>query len=148
MGTNVSEILIEIHIFSFKKMHLKLSSAKTRSLCLGLNVFTKQRKNILMTGRTNSDSLTLTLLFTQISYSTSTDVFARSQPESNVDFIGISPQWFEIIILYSMFWSPICRIIASCHRLYSTELHISRAPRSDFEGQTLHLQRTYRTKSP
>ena len=35
LGTNFSEILIEIQIFSFKKMHLKMSSAKCR---LGLNV--------------------------------------------------------------------------------------------------------------
>ena len=28
LGTNFSEILIETHIFSFKKMHLKMSSAK------------------------------------------------------------------------------------------------------------------------
>ena len=30
LGTNYSEILIEIHTFSFKKMHLKMSSAKRR----------------------------------------------------------------------------------------------------------------------
>ena len=29
-GTNFSEILIEIDVFSFKKMHLKMSSAKWR----------------------------------------------------------------------------------------------------------------------
>ena len=38
LGTNVSEMLIEIHTFSFKKMHLKMSSAKRRPFCLGLNV--------------------------------------------------------------------------------------------------------------
>ena len=35
-----SEILIEIYTFSFKKMHLKTSSAKRRPFCLGLIVFT------------------------------------------------------------------------------------------------------------
>ena len=35
---NFSEILIEIHAFSFKKMHLKMSSGKWRPFCLGLNV--------------------------------------------------------------------------------------------------------------
>ena len=39
VGTNVSDILIGIHTFSFKKVHLKISSAKWRPLCLGLNVF-------------------------------------------------------------------------------------------------------------
>ena len=40
LGTNFNEILIGIQAFSFKKMHLKLSSAKWRPFCLGLNVLT------------------------------------------------------------------------------------------------------------
>ena len=40
MGTNFTEILVEIHAFSFKKMHLKMSSGKWRPFCLGLNVLT------------------------------------------------------------------------------------------------------------
>ena len=39
LGTNFSEILIEIYIFSFKKMHLKMSSGNWQPFCLGLNVF-------------------------------------------------------------------------------------------------------------
>ena len=38
LGTNFSEILIAILIFSFKKMRLKGSSVKWRSFCLSLNV--------------------------------------------------------------------------------------------------------------
>ena len=38
LGTNFSEILIGILTFSFKKMRLKVSSAKRRPFCLGLNV--------------------------------------------------------------------------------------------------------------
>ena len=37
LGTNFSEILIEIYTFSFKKMHLKMSSAEFRPFCLGPN---------------------------------------------------------------------------------------------------------------
>ena len=40
LGTNFSEMLIEIHTFSFKKIHLKMSSGKWRSFCLGFNVLT------------------------------------------------------------------------------------------------------------
>ena len=40
LGTNFSEILIKIPTFSFKKMRLKVSSAKWRPFCLGLNVLT------------------------------------------------------------------------------------------------------------
>ena len=38
LGTNFSEILIEIYTFSFKKMHLKMSSGKWWPSCLGLNM--------------------------------------------------------------------------------------------------------------
>ena len=38
LGTNFSEMLIEIHTFSFNKIHLKMSSGKWRPFCLGLNV--------------------------------------------------------------------------------------------------------------
>ena len=41
LGTNFSEILSEIHSLSFRKMHLKMSSAKWRPFCLGLNVLNK-----------------------------------------------------------------------------------------------------------
>ena len=37
LGTNFSEILGEIHSFSFSKMHLKISSATWRLFGLGLN---------------------------------------------------------------------------------------------------------------
>ena len=36
-GTNFSEFLIGIQTFSFRKLHLKTSSAKWRLFCLGLN---------------------------------------------------------------------------------------------------------------
>ena len=38
LGTKFNSILIEIHTFSFKKMHLEKSYAKWRPFCLGLNV--------------------------------------------------------------------------------------------------------------
>ena len=41
-GIKFSEISIEILTFSLKKMRLKVSSAKCRSFCLGLNVLTLQ----------------------------------------------------------------------------------------------------------
>ena len=44
LGTKFNEILIEIHTFSFKKMHLKMLSAKWRPFWLGPNVLTPQRQ--------------------------------------------------------------------------------------------------------
>ena len=38
LGIKFSEILVEINAFSFKKMHLKMSSARWCLICLGLNV--------------------------------------------------------------------------------------------------------------
>ena len=38
LTTNFSEILIEIHTFSFNKMHLNMAFAKWRQFCLDLNV--------------------------------------------------------------------------------------------------------------
>ena len=40
LGTHFTEFLVEILIFSFKKMRLKASSAKRRPFCLGLNELT------------------------------------------------------------------------------------------------------------
>ena len=47
LGTNFNEISIEIHILSFKKMHLKMSSGKWRTFCLGLNVLLIKIDNML-----------------------------------------------------------------------------------------------------
>ena len=43
LRTNSSEIVIEIKLISFKKMHLEMSSAKWLSFCLGLNVLMRCR---------------------------------------------------------------------------------------------------------
>ena len=38
LGANASDIAIEIHTFSFKKMHLKMSSGIYPSFCLGVKL--------------------------------------------------------------------------------------------------------------
>ena len=48
LGTNFSEMLSEIHTFSFKKIHLKMSSGKWRPFCLGLNVLTHCRSGSIL----------------------------------------------------------------------------------------------------
>ena len=47
-GTKFSEILIEIHKFPLKKMHLKTSSAKLRPFCLGLNVLNTENQELVV----------------------------------------------------------------------------------------------------
>ena len=48
LGTNASEISIGIHTFSFKKMHLNMSSAKWRPFCLGLNVLIEDAPSLTL----------------------------------------------------------------------------------------------------
>ena len=49
LGTNLSEILSEMHTFLFKKMYLKMWSAKWRPFRLFLNVLTQGRPGPLFT---------------------------------------------------------------------------------------------------
>ena len=56
LGTNFSEILIGIQTFSFKKMLLKMSSAKWRPFCLGLNVLTHNCNSADTQGNSNDEN--------------------------------------------------------------------------------------------
>ena len=56
LGTNFSEILIEILTFSFKKICLKVSSANRRPFCLGLNVLMPWCVQFLTRGTHTSSS--------------------------------------------------------------------------------------------
>ena len=47
LRTNFNGILSEIHTFSLKKMHLKMSSGKWRPFCLGLNVLISLQWHVL-----------------------------------------------------------------------------------------------------
>ena len=64
-GTNFSEILIEIHTFSLKKMHLKMSSAKRRPFCLGFNVLKWSKKSFIQDLNKNKE---LNMLKSQIQH--------------------------------------------------------------------------------
>ena len=46
LGTNFSEILIEIQTFSLKKIRLKTASAKRRPFCLGLNMLMNENDKL------------------------------------------------------------------------------------------------------
>ena len=54
-----SGILIEIHTFPFKNMHLKMSSGKWRPFCLGLNVLTLFGAQSSQQNETNKPSRTI-----------------------------------------------------------------------------------------
>ena len=63
LGTKFSEIIIEIHISSFKKMFLKISSGKWQPFCLGLNVLTNSGAEARIF-QDNSTSQEICTLFT------------------------------------------------------------------------------------
>ena len=48
LRTNFNEKVSEIHTFSFKKMHVKMSSGISRPFCLGLNVLNQGYTHIKM----------------------------------------------------------------------------------------------------
>ena len=58
LWTNLSEILIQIVTFSFKKMRLKVSSGKWRPVCLSLNVSMHFHNPLMCYGMWNKSSLT------------------------------------------------------------------------------------------
>ena len=45
LGTNFSEILIKIHTFLFRKMHLEMMSGKCQPFCLSLNILNHYSSN-------------------------------------------------------------------------------------------------------
>ena len=63
LGTYFSEILIEIPTFSLKKICLKISSAKCRPFCLGLNVLTQDCDNYGVLANSNGVILAISLLY-------------------------------------------------------------------------------------
>ena len=68
LGTNFSEMLIEIHTFSLKKIRLKMSSAKCCSFRFGLNVLKSTRKQI-------QSSVLLTIRFPSQGFNDAKGVF-------------------------------------------------------------------------
>ena len=66
LGTNFSEILIEIQTFSLKKIRLKMSSAKCCSFRLGLNVLTHCHwcQHVALRNLINIDSINHWRVFT------------------------------------------------------------------------------------
>ena len=58
LGTNLSEIQIEIQNFPFAKMHLKMSSAKSRPFCPG-----ESNKPMTAPMMTNQNQVFLEIIF-------------------------------------------------------------------------------------
>ena len=69
LGTNFSEILNEIHSFSFKETHLKMSSAKWRLSRIGLNELNHAQCAVLRCVFVAVSSILSRLMFSLYTYS-------------------------------------------------------------------------------
>ena len=97
LGTNFSEILIGIQTFSFKKLHLKTSSAKWRLFCLGLNELKSGLRwkkyvpiNVVVPC---SLSVSVTLLASKWSVNLLIKFFAKSAVTLTLEFQGQIMNW-------------------------------------------------------
>ena len=97
-GTKFSEILIEILTFSFKKMSLKVSSAKWRPFYLSLNVLTMIFKHTLASGYAASQSdarfetLNMTLIIeTSKNWAKMTYMYTETQQNTTSQDLYILP---------------------------------------------------------
>ena len=96
LGTKLSEILIAIHIFSFKKMHLKMSSGKWRPCCLGLNVIIFNTNQHVLYAKQNFLFYKKHLLFPHITWKcTNWNVFVEPKKYS---------LWCKNIIWIILLW--------------------------------------------
>ena len=114
LGTNFSEILIEIRTFSFKKMHLKVSSAKRRPFCLGLNLLTHWPH-----GRwwRNVESIIFKFLIQNISWGAYFEIAIRWMLQNHMASLGHN----ELTTWITMIWvrSQNCRCLVTwfCYQL-------------------------------
>ena len=102
LGTNFSEILIEILTLSFKKMRLKVSSAKRRPFCLGLNVLTQLLYSLIV--KTYAAVLwTITIPDSKVHGANMGAIWGRQDPGGP----HVGPMNFVI-------WDPIIEISSQC----------------------------------
>ena len=97
-GTNFSEISIEIYIFSFKKMYLKMSSGKWWPCCLGHNVLTEDQIH-------NGATLDVAYPILSTYHACWCPDNLRSQHYSDVIMDAIASQITSLTIVYSTVYS-------------------------------------------
>ena len=112
LGTNLSEFLTKIYIFSFKKMHLKISSGNWCPFCLGLNVPIRVlRPND--SGRTRSIPVALcdrNLSYWILTISTISSMNMRINNESEILNIFFSKTKIRLLFHRGVHWSVADRV--------------------------------------
>ena len=108
LGTNFSEILCKIHAFSFKKMHMKMSSTKWRQFCLGLSELALDIWICII----HLDSYVLAMNFAELNF------MLCSHPVQEVFY------WRGVSgccrVATATLWDPTPRGLTGCHPLRDT----------------------------
>ena len=102
LGTNFSEILIEVLIFSFSKMRLKVSSVKWQPFCLSLNVLTTLWKNLVdqrTTWPLNSYCSPYNVISTNHRPSQKIGVYIKTSPNFHVVQVNDLCLWHMVFII-------------------------------------------------
>ena len=104
LETDFSEILIEIHTFSFKKMYLKMSSGKWRPLCLSLNVLTLSISKFQMNScYLSTDDFQVALLdLRQSEGATASEVMLQHMCRINCYPTTTNNDWLQVMRMFLM----------------------------------------------
>ena len=131
LGTNFSEFLVEILIFSFKKMRLKVSSAKRRPFCLGLNELTVRAR---MSFRINATEYMVACLLLTVDWNHARHVLLFTYTKYNTQTHCIDMWLIDTYDLSKQTWiwnknlKPLvdfCQITVSFFTTFHNECNIS-----------------------
>ena len=109
LGKKLQWILSEMHSFSFKKMHLKMSSAKWRLFHLGLNELMERKRNLIASALALRHFCTKPLTGCLCLYTFRTNEQTIHPPKKLYE-----PYALYCIYLYLVSYDYLCKIWATC----------------------------------
>ena len=126
VGTNFSENRSKIHTFSFKKMHLKTSSAKWRPFCLGLDVLRN------LEGMDNKHGHTTITDNKVQNMCLDTEIYFGHQKMAYISYTNNLSMIRKVVPLQTSYISCLEILILGCSRIAGTGIHIP--------GNAIHFQ--------
>ena len=112
LGTNFSETLIEIHIFSFNEMHLKILSGKWQPFCLCLKMLILLGKMFVIDNVKLSYRNMLKIMYAQLKKNGITIWKANVHQQHH------AMDWKKELHLWIVHWSCIWYGLLSCNTIY------------------------------
>ena len=104
LGTNFKEILIGNQTFSFKKIHLKMSSAKWWPFCLGLNVLNAEAPAFLP-GSSSSRSSQQHLGAVSLTFGELSKILSRNLCIAEIVLLMRISSWNFVRVPKAMLWA-------------------------------------------